>query len=51
MEAHEAAMTTHLAQHAMEAALTARATHDEAIATGQAIMEAATGDGSARMLD
>ena len=38
MEAHEAAMTTHLAQQAMEAALAAGATHDEAIAAGKAIM-------------
>ena len=52
MEAHEAAMATHLAQQAMAAALAAGATHDEAIAAGQAAMEAATGEGSsARMLD
>jgi septal ring factor EnvC (AmiA/AmiB activator) len=51
MEAHEAAMTAHLAQQAMEAALAARATQDEAIAAGKAIMEAAAGDGSAHMMD
>ena len=52
MEAHEAAMATHLAQQAMAAALAAGATQDEAIAAGQAAMEAARGaDGSAQMLD
>ena len=52
MEAHEAAMAAHLAQQAMAAALAAGATHDEAIAAGQAVMEAARGtDGSAQMLD
>ena len=52
MEAHEAATTAHLAQHAMQAALAAGATHDEAIAAGQAVMAAATGaDGTAHMLD
>ena len=51
MEAHEAAMTAHLAHQAMEAALAARATHDEAIAAGHAVMEATTGaDSSAHML-
>ena len=45
-------MTTHLAQQAMEATLAARATQDEAIAAGHAVMEASTGaDGSAHMLD
>ena len=42
MEAHEAAMAAHLAQQAMATALAAGATQDEAIATGQATMEAAT---------
>ena len=52
MEAHEAAMTAHLAQHAMAAALAAGATHDKAIAAGQVVMEAATGaDGTTHMLD
>jgi len=52
MEAHEAAMTVHLAQQSMEAALAAGATQDEAIAAGQAVMETATGaNGSAQMLD
>ena len=52
LEAHEAAMAAHLAQQAMAAALAAGATLDEAIAAGQAVMEAATGaDGSAHMLD
>jgi len=52
MEAHEAAMAAHLAQQAMAAALAARATQDEAIAAGQAVMDATTGEGSsARMLD
>ena len=52
MKAHEAAMAAHLAQHAMAAALAARATQDEAIAAGHATMEAATGAGSsAHMLD
>ena len=52
MKAHEAAMAAYLAQHAMAAALAAGATHDETIAAGQAVMEAATGaDGSAHMLD
>ncbi len=52
MEAHEAAMAAHLAQQAMAAALAAGATQDEAIAAGQAVMEAATrADGSAQMLD
>ena len=45
-------MAAHLAQLAMAAALAAIATHDEAIAAGQAAMEAATGEGSsANMLD
>ena len=52
MEAHEAAMTSHLAKQAMAAALSAGATHDEAIAAGQAVMAAATGaDGTTNMLD
>ena len=52
MEAHEAAMTAHLAQQAMAAALAAGATQDEAIAAGHAVMEAATGvDGTTHMLD
>jgi flagellar hook-basal body complex protein FliE len=52
VEAHEAAMAAHLAQQAMAAALAAGATHDEAIAAGQAVMEAATGaDGTAHMMD
>jgi len=52
MEAHEAAMAAHLAQQAMEAALAAGATQDEAIEAGQAAIEATTGaGGSARMLD
>ena len=50
MEAHEAAMTSHLAQQAMAAALAARATQDEAIAAGQAAMEAATGAGSSELM-
>ncbi len=45
-------MAAHLAQHAMAAALAAGATQDETIATGQAVMEAATEEGSsARMVD
>jgi hypothetical protein len=45
-------MTAHLAQQAMAAALAAGATQDEAIAAGQAVMEAARGaDGTAQMLD
>ncbi len=52
MEAHEAAMAANLAQQAMAAALAAGATQDEAIAAGQAVMEAATGaDGTAHMMD
>ena len=52
MEAHEAAMDVHLAQQAMEAALAAGATQDEAISAGHAVMEAATAaQGSAHMLD
>ena len=52
MEAHEAAMAAHLAQQAMAAALAAGATPDEAIAAGQAAMEAAAGAyGSAHMMD
>ena len=52
MEAREAAMATHMAQQAMAAALAAGATQDEAIAAGQAAMEAATGEASlARMID
>jgi hypothetical protein len=52
MEAHEAAMAAHLAQQAMAAAQAAGATHDEAIAAGHAVMEAATGaDGTAHMMD
>ena len=46
MEAHEAAMTAHLAHQAMAAALAVGATQDEAIAAGQAAMEEATGAGS-----
>ncbi len=45
-------MAAHLAQQAMAAALAARATHDDAIAAGQAAMDAAKGaDGTAHMLD
>ena len=52
MEAHEAAMAAHLAQQALTTALAARATQDEAIAAGQAVMEAPTGaDGTAHMMD
>ena len=52
MEAHEAAMASHLAQQAMEAALAAEATQDEAIAAGHDVMDATTGaDGIAHMLD
>jgi len=52
MEAHEAAMAVHLAQQAMEAALVAGATQDEAIAAGHVVMEAARGaDGTEHMLD
>jgi hypothetical protein len=43
LEAHEAAMAAHLAQHAMTNALTAGATNEEAIAAGQAASEAVTG--------
>ena len=39
---HEAAMAAHLAQRAMAAALHVGATNEEAIAAGQAAMEAAT---------
>ena len=46
MEAHEASTATHLAQQAMAAALAARATPEEAIATGQAASEAVAGAGS-----
>ena len=42
-EAHEAAMAAHLAKQTMAAALVAGATNEEAIAAGQAAMEAATG--------
>ena len=52
MEAHEAAMTSHLAQQAMAAALAARATQDESIMAGHVVMEAAIGeDSSAHMQD
>ena len=52
MKADEAAIAAHIAQQVMAAALAAGATQDEAIAAGQAAMEAATGaGGSARMLD
>jgi len=47
MEEHEAAnMVAHFAQHAMDAALEARATTEEAIAAGQTASEAVTGAGS-----
>ena len=52
MEAHEAAMAAHLAQQEIAAVLAAGATQDEAIAAGQAVMEAATGAGGiAHLLD
>ena len=45
-------MAAHIAQQAMTTALAAGATQDEAIAAGQAVVEAAKGaDGSAQMLD
>jgi hypothetical protein len=50
MEAHEAAMATHLAQKAMAATLAAGATQDEAIGAGQVAMEAATGKGSSELM-
>jgi hypothetical protein len=46
MEAHEAAMAAHLTQHAMASARAAGATMEEAIASGQATLEAVTGAGS-----
>ncbi len=46
MEAHEAVMAAHLAPQAMAVAVAAGATQEEAIATGHAAMEAATGEGS-----
>jgi hypothetical protein len=52
MEAHEAAVAAHLAQHAMAAALAAGATPKEAYAAGQAASDAFTGaDSSFPMLD
>ena len=45
MKSHEAAMAAHLAQHAMATALTARATMEEAIATGHAASDAMTSVG------
>ena len=52
MDAHEAAMAAHLAQPAMAAALSARATPEEAIVAGQAAPEVITGAGnSAQMHD
>ncbi len=51
MEAYEAAMAAHLAQHAMAAALAARATPEESIATGQAASEAVTGAGSSTPME
>ena len=50
MKAHEAAMATHLAQQAIAAAMAAGATHDEAIAAGQAEMEATTVAGSSELM-
>ena len=50
MEAHVAAMAAHLAEQAMAAALAAGATKDEAIAAGQAAMEAATGACSSELM-
>ena len=43
-------MAAHLAQHAMAAALSAGAANEEAIATRQAAMEAATGAGSSAQI-
>ena len=51
MEAHEEAMVTHIAQHAMAATLAAGATNEEAIAAGHAVMETTTGASSAHMQD